>query len=79
VRPSELCRSQNYEMRVGADDTQSGRYILKVGIPCPTTNTRKAWEEPERSPLLLSADGHRLSRGCLPERWGEARPSIEPT
>jgi hypothetical protein len=44
MRPSGLCRSQNYEMRAGADDTQSGRHILKVGILCLTTSTRKGWE-----------------------------------
>ena len=44
MRPPGLCRSQNHEMRAGADETQPGRHILKVGIRCPIISTPKAWE-----------------------------------
>ena len=43
MRPSGLCRSQNHGMHAGADETQPGRHILKVGIPCRTTGIRKVW------------------------------------
>ena len=42
--PSGLCRPQNHEMHAGADETQPGRHILKVGIPFRTTRTPKEWE-----------------------------------
>jgi hypothetical protein len=45
MRPSGLCRSQNYETRAGANDTQSSRHILKVGIPSPTIKARREWAE----------------------------------
>ena len=45
MRPSGLCRSQNYEIRAGADDTQSSRHILKVGIQFQITGIPKGWED----------------------------------
>ena len=43
--PSGLCRPQNHEMHAGADETQPGRHILKVGILLRTTGIPKEWVE----------------------------------
>jgi hypothetical protein len=58
VRPSGLCRSQNHEMHAGADETQPGRHILKVGIPCRTTRIRKEWAGPGETIIRTTSRQH---------------------
>jgi hypothetical protein len=58
MRPLGLCRSQNYEIRAGADDTESSRHILKVGIPSPTTGTRKEWAAPGATTIPTTFKPH---------------------
>jgi hypothetical protein len=43
VHPSGLCRLRNHDAPAVADENQSSRHILKVGIPYRTTGNRKEW------------------------------------
>ena len=67
-------RSQNYEMRAGADDTQSGRHILKVGIPFRITEILKAWAELGETTILRMS---KQSIGCAIQK--KDRGELTPT
>jgi hypothetical protein len=45
-------------MHPGADETQPSRHILKVGIPCPTTGTRKEWAAPGATTIPTTFKPH---------------------
>ena len=66
MRPPGLCRSQNYEMRAGADDTQSGRHILKIGIPFQTISVPGEWEE--RGGMIIPTISRRFTGGVMVKR-----------
>lgn len=76
MRPSRLWRPQNHEMHAGADETQPGRHILKVGILFPTIKVRKEWVV--RGETIIQKISRQHTGGATkrkdPPEWSNLRP-----